>query len=382
MAVTPFTVQVPDVVLEDLKQRIDDTRWPDEIPGSGWDYGTNMDYLKELVGYWRNGYDWRAQERMLNGFPQFKADVEGSSIHYAHVKGKGPNPVPLIISHGWPGSFFEMYKVIGPLSDPAAHGGDAADSFDVIAPSLPGYGFSDRTTERGVNVARIAERFMKLMTESLGYERYGAQGGDWGATITTRMGYAYPDKVLGIHLNMVSGGLPPPDDRELTEEESRWVRKREHFRDEEQGYSRIQGTKPQTLAYGLNDSPAGLAGWIVEKFRTWSDCGGDVESVYTKDELLTNITIYWVTQTVNSSTRLYYEQFHNPTSTPPGERVEVPTGVALFPEEIITPPRWSAEGAYNIQRWTPMPSGGHFAALEKPDLLVEDIRDFFRPLRR
>ena len=258
MAVTPFTIQVPDVVLEDLKQRIDDTRWPDEIPGSGWDYGTNMDYLKELVGYWRNGYDWRAQERMLNGFPQFKADVEGSNIHYARVKGKGPNPVPLIISHGWPGSFFEMYKVIGPLSDPAAHGGDAADSFDVIAPSLPGYGFSDRTTERGVNVARIAERFMKLMTESLGYQRYGAQGGDWGATITTRMGYAYPDKVLGIHLNMVSGGLPPPDDRELTEEESRWVRKRDHFRDEEQGYSRIQGTKPQTLAYGLNDSPAGL----------------------------------------------------------------------------------------------------------------------------
>ena len=315
MAITPFHIDVPETVLTDLKERLDDTRWPDEIPGAGWDYGTNLGYIKGLVSYWRNDYDWRVHERMLNGFPQFKAEVDGLGIHFAHVKGKGPNPFPVIISHGWPGSFFEMYKVIGPLTDPAAHGGDPADAFDVVAPSLPGYGFSDRTRERGVNPARIAELFAKLMTDELGYARWGPQGGDWGAIITGRLSYAYPDRVAGIHLNMVAAMPDPPSDDEAPDVK-RWREQREHFATEGSGYSRIQGTKPQTLAYGLNDSPAGLCAWIVEKFRAWSDCDGDVESVYTKDELLTNVMIYWVTETINSSTRLYYEQFHNPGTAP------------------------------------------------------------------
>ena len=377
MRVDPFTIQVSEEVLLDLRQRVARTRWPDELPDAGWDYGTNLTYLQHLVRYWNESYDWRAQERLLNTFPQFTTEIDGIYLHFLHVKGKGTQPIPLIISHGWPGSFFEMYKIIGPLTDPARFGGDPADSFDVVVPSLPGYGFSGPTNTRGVTVARIAGVFVTLMQE-LGYQRFAAQGGDWGSSISATLARSYPDKLIGIHLNFLL--LRSPTSQEATnEEERRWRERLARFLSDGSGYSRIQGTRPQTLAYGLNDSPVGLAGWIIEKFRAWSDCHGDLESVFTKEELLTNIMIYWVTKTINSSTRLYYETFHQ-RETGPG-RVEVPTGVAVFPQEIAMPPQSVAQDYYTIQRWTEMKAGGHFAALEQPQALVEDIRAFFRPLR-
>jgi pimeloyl-ACP methyl ester carboxylesterase len=382
MSAQPFTIRVDDDVLSDLQQRLQRTRWPDEIAGAGWDYGTNLDYLRQLVAYWRDVYDWRAQERMLNHFPQFYATIDGFGLHFLHIKGKGPRPIPLIISHGWPGSFFEMYKIIGPLTDPVGHGGSEQDVFDVVVPSLPGYGFSERPHERGMDIARIAELFMHLMRDELGYPRFGAQGGDWGSSITSRLGYAYPQHLIGIHLNMVPTRAKVPPDNSLGEspEIQQWRAQRQHYLQEEGAYNRIQSTRPQTLAYGLNDSPAGLAGWIVEKFCAWSDCQGDVERAFSKDELLTNIMIYWVTQTINSSTRLYYEAAH--TQGVPFGHVDVPTGVAAFPGEIIMPVRGLAEHAYNIQRWSVMQAGGHFAALEQPEALVQDIRAFFNPLRQ
>jgi microsomal epoxide hydrolase len=376
-----FKIRVPAPVITDLKRRLTKTRWPDEIPGSGWDYGTNLAFIKELCDYWRTTFDWKRQQALLNSFPQFKEEIEGLGIHFVHVRGKGPKPFPLILTHGWPGSFFEFYKAIPLLTDPAAHGGDANDSFDVIVPSLPGYGFSDRPNERGMHLARVGDLFAKLMTERLGYRRYGAQGGDWGAGVTTRLGLSDAQHVAGIHLNMVLGRAAATFTGEPSPEVEAWRKEYEQWRAEEAAYSQIQGTKPQTLSYGLNDSPAGLAAWIVEKFRRWSDCNGDVESAFTKDELLTNITIYWVTQTINSSVRFYYENTHGAPIIPPGQRVEVPTGVAVFPKEIIKPPRSIAERGYNITRWTQMPRGGHFAAMEQPELLVQDVREFFRPLR-
>ncbi len=377
MAVTPFRIEVPDEVLADLEDRLRRTRWPDQVPGSGWDYGTDMAYLKELVAYWLDGFDWRAQEAKLNAFPQFKTQVDGVDIHFVHVKGKGANPKPLLISHGWPGSFYEMHKVIGPLSDPAAHGGDPADAFDVVVPSLPGYGFSGPTLERGIGPPRMAELLHGLMTSELGYDRYGAQGGDWGSIITTSLGRMFPDALSGIHLNMLAGRLAPQESP--TDEEKAQAERQAFFAQEETGYQRIQGTKPQTLAYGLNDSPAGLAAWIVEKWRTWSDCEGDVEKRFSKDEILTNVTIYWVTGTINSSTRLYYESGHAPrAATAMTPKVDVPTGIADFPKEIYRASRRQAEGFYNVVHWTTMPRGGHFAAMEEPQLLVEDIRSFFR----
>ncbi|GCE31508.1 multidrug MFS transporter [Dictyobacter alpinus] len=379
MSIEPFSIEVPESVLTDLRRRLEMTRWPDEIEGSGWDYGMNLAYLRELVAYWLDSFDWRAQEQLLNSFPQFKAEVDGMGLHFIHAKGQGPDPLPLIISHGWPGSFFEMYKIIGPLTDPANHGGDPQDSFDVIVPSLPGYGFSDRPDMRGVDVKRVAELFMQLMTQELGYERFGAQGGDWGSAISLRLGEAYPDKLIGVHVNMLPVKLEPSEE-EPSEDEQRWRKQLQQFQKDGGGYSHIQGTRPQTLAYGLNDSPAGLAGWIVEKFRAWSDCHNDIECVFSKDELLTNVMIYWVTQTINSSMRLYYENSHSDSVV--GSRVEVPTGVAIFPREIMIPPQGLASQQYNIQRWATMGAGGHFAALEQPAALVHEIRAFFRQLRK
>ena len=383
MAAESFRIAVPDEALQDLKERLQRTRFSGEIPGSDWDYGTNLAYLQELVDYWINHFDWRAQERLINGFSHFKAPVDGQGVHFIHEKGQGPNPLPLIITHGWPGSFFEMYKVIPRLSNPAAHGGDPADAFDVVAPSMPGYGFSDHTVRRGMDVLSVGDVMAKLMTDVLGYPRFGAQGGDWGASVTAKLGYSYPDNVVGIHSTSVTRPTPylGAGARPLTEAEQGLLQQREDWLAAEGGYSHIQGTKPQTLSYGLNDSPAGLAAWIVEKYRTWSDCGGDVERKFTKDELLTTITIYWVTETINSSTRLYYETLRKPWNLAEGDRIEVPCGIAVFPAEISRPPREWAERSYNVQQWTVMPSGGHFAALEEPELLVEDIRSFFRPLR-
>ncbi len=383
MPVQPYKIEILDSVLDDLKARLERTRWPDELPGTGWDYGSNLDYVKELVEYWRTKFDWHAQEKLINSFSHFKSEVDGLNIHFIHEKGKGPNPMPLVITHGWPGTFFEMYKVIPMLSDPASHGGDPADAFDVVAPSMPGYGFSDATDKRGLSVLSISDLWAKLMSENLGYQRFAAQGGDWGARVTAKLGLSHGDKVIGIHTTSTSSPTPyqGPGTRELSEAEKAMLAQRVQWLADEGGYSHIQATKPQTLSYGLNDSPAGLAAWIVEKYRTWSDCGGDVESRFTKDELLTTITIYWVTQSINSSTRLYYESFFQAWDLAKDEKIQVPVAIASFPRENSVPLREWAERSFNIQQWTDMPSGGHFAALEEPDRLVEDIRKFFRGLR-
>ena len=306
MAVEPFKIAISDQVLDDLKQRLANTRWPDEVLDSGWDYGSNLAYIKELVEYWRTSFDWRAQEVQLNKFNQFKSVVDELNIHFIHERGTGPSPMPLVITHGWPSTFFEMSKIVPLLADPRSNGGDPADSFDVVAPSLPGFGFSDRPAERGMQVLKVADMWAKLMTENLGYSRFAAVGGDIGAGVTSRLGFAHPDKLTGIHLTSVTRPTPylGPGSRPLSEAERAHSTQRENWQQAEGGYAHIQGTKPQTLAYGLNDSPAGLAAWIVEKYRTWSDCHGDVESRFTKDELLTTITIYWVTQTISSSTRM------------------------------------------------------------------------------
>lgn len=375
----PFAVAVPDEVLDDLAVRLDRVRWPDEIPGSGWTYGTDLAYLQELVAYWREGYDWRAAERLLNGFPQFKVEIDGIDLHYLHVPGQGPAPLPLVLAHGWPGSVFEFTKIIPRLTDPARYAGDPADAFSVVAPSLPGYGFSFRPGQRRVDLAEMASIFAALMTDVLGFERYGAQGGDWGSAVVTSLGLQDPKHLAGIHLNLL---FARPSTEERAAPEAAGYRARtDHWTTEESGYQWIQGTKPQTLAYALTDSPVGLAGWIVEKFRTWSDCDGDVERRFSKDDLLTNVMIYWVTGAIGSSFWPYYATRHGSPVLKPGDRVEVPTGFTAFPQEIVTPLRAWGERLFNITRWTEMPAGGHFATLEEPEALATEVQAFFRDLR-
>ena len=384
MEVKPYQVHIPDSVLADLRDRLERTRWPGEIPDSGWDYGSNLGYVKELLDYWVDGFDWRAREEAINALPHFRATVQDLDIHFIHQRGSGPNPLPLLVTHGWPSTFFEMMKIIPLLTDPAGHGGSAEDSFDVVVPSMPGYGFSDKTVEPGVDVSAVAGMWAKLMVEDLGYQRFAAQGGDWGGAVTSKLAFSYPQNVIGIHSTFVYPRLTPymgPGSRGLSEAEEAHLKQWNDWTASEGGYGHIQGTKPQTLSYGLNDSPAGLAAWIVEKYRTWSDCGGDVESRFSKDILLTTATIYWVTQTINSSTRFYYENRRKPWNLAKDERIDVPCAIAVFPYEINSPPREWAERCYNVQRWTVMPGGGHFAALEEPTRLVEDIRGFFRGLR-
>jgi pimeloyl-ACP methyl ester carboxylesterase len=373
----PFKIEVPDAVLKDLRERLERTRFPDEVPDTGWEYGTNLAYMKELVEYWRTKYDWRRHEAELNRFDHFKTNLGGLDLHFIYAKGRGPNPKPLLLSHGWPGTIYEFMEIIPMLTDPGAHGADPAQSFDVVAPSLPGYGFSGHPQVRATNIQAIADMFHRLMTEALGYSRYCAQGGDWGSAITSRLGEAHSDALYGIHVNLLFVGGRTKREGALSNEEKVFLADLDHFRREETGYQQIQGTKPQTLAFGLNDSPAGLAAWIVEKFRTWSDCGGDLDRRFTKDQLLTNVMIYWITQTINSSTRLYYESRHHPWRPDPTKRIETPTAAAIFPGEILKPPRQWAEEAFNIRRWTVMPRGGHFAAMEEPTLLADDIRAFF-----
>jgi pimeloyl-ACP methyl ester carboxylesterase len=380
----PFTIEVPDEVLQDLRLRLLRTRWPDQVERAGWDYGTNLSYLEELAHYWLETFDWRKQERRLNALPQFRARVDGLDIHFVHVRGTGPNPLPLIVTHGWPSSFAEMGEIIGPLTDPSSHGGDPADSFDVVVPSLPGFGFSEGPSRRGW--LRVDRLWRTLMTDVLGYPRFVAHGTDVGARVTSALGRFHPDVVAGIHIASVDLDWqePHPNDSELSDAERDYLRRVAHWEKEEGAYAEIQGTYPQTVAYALNDSPIGLASWIVEKFRAWSDCGGDVESRFSKDTLLTNVMIYWVTRTINSSMRRYFESRHNPAPDPlkPGERIETPTAIAMFPgEKDLVVPRIWAERSYNIQRWTDMPSGGHFPALEEPNLLVEDLRASFRRYR-
>jgi len=379
-AIVPFKIHVDDSVLTDLKQRLARTRFPAEITKSEWDYGTNLAYLKELVTYWHDRYDWRAAERRLNQFDQFTTNIDGLDIHFIHQRSKNPNAMPIAITHGWPGSFVEFAKIIGPLTDPAAHRGNASDSFHVVAISLPGFGFSGKPTERGYSPERMAGIVAKLMAR-LGYTRYGLQGGDWGSSISRFVAINDASHVTGLHLNFCLAGPPPgaKDPNEgVTAAELERTRARQAFFDNERGYFLEQSTKPQTIGYSLDDSPAGLAAWIVEKFRSWSDVDGAVEKKFTKDELLTNITLYWVTQSGASSARIYYE---NQRAKPPQRRVEVPTACAVFPKEISIAPRRWVEAQYNVTRWTEMPRGGHFAAMEEPDLLVNDMREFFRTLR-
>jgi pimeloyl-ACP methyl ester carboxylesterase len=377
----PFSIHVAEDVLDDLRARLRGVRWPDEIPNSGWLYGTNLAYMKALVTYWREVYDWRQHEALLNGFKQYMVPLGGVDLHFIHEPGHGPHPMPLLLSHGWPGSVLEFHKLIPLLTDPARFGGDPADAFTVIAPSLPGYGFAFRPDQPRFHVDAIADLFAQLMTDVLGYRRFGAQGGDWGASITSLLGLNYADRVAAIHLNLLMLRRDISAPAHPTDEERTYLEDLRQWLNEETGYQWIQGTRPQTLAYGLTDSPIGLAAWVIEKFRTWSDCGGDVERRFTKDELLTNVMIYWVTGAINASFWPYYARRREPWPIPEGVRVEVPTAYAAFPREIVRPPRPWAERVYNIQRWTPMPAGGHFAALEEPEALAADLRAFFRGLR-
>lgn len=382
-AIHSFRCEVPEAVLKDLRARLAATRFPDQVEDAGWDYGSELTYVQELCAYWADGFDWRQAEARFNAFPQFTTEIEDEHLHFYHVRSPEPDALPLIITHGYPGSVAEFLDILGPLSDPAAHGGDRRDAFHVIAPSIPGYGFSGPTKRRGFDRMKAAQVNLRLM-ERLGYDRYFAQGGDWGSAISSEMAARAPERVIALHLNFILGR---PADRNdplagLTEAERAAMEWKREYDLRESGYQAIQGTKPQSLAYGLTDSPAGLAAWIVEKFRTWSDCGGDVERSFTKDQLLENITLYWVTGTINSAMRLYYE------SLGPGRllgetspRIETPTGHARFPAEIRPTPRAWAEQMYNVVRWTEMPKGGHFAALEQPTLFVDEVRSFFRDYR-
>jgi pimeloyl-ACP methyl ester carboxylesterase len=381
--VRPFRSSFPQADLEDLRRRLESTRLAPALSGAEWTHGTPPGYLAELVEYWRDSFDWAAAERRLNEMPQFQAEVDDCTLHFVHQKGTGPSPFPLLFTHGWPGSFWEVHKILGPLTDPGAHGGDPADAFDVIAPSLPGYGFSPHPGRPGLGPSAIAGLLDRLVTDVLGYPRYGAQGGDWGAIVTACLGRDHTGKLAGIHVNMIaSQPVLGEDSAPLSEAEQESRAKRTSWQAAEGGYGHIQGTKPSTLAAGLSDSPAGLAAWIVEKFRTWSDCGGDVESVFSKDELLTNITLYWLTNTIGTSARLYYEAQRDkasPFAQP--SYITTPTAFARFPREISTPPREWVERGHNLVHYTEFAEGGHFPALEQPEALVEDIRSFFRPLR-
>lgn len=379
----PFTLSVPDADIVELNQRLARTRFPDQAPGEAWAYGTDLGYYRQLVEYWRTGFDWRAEEARLNAFPQFKVALGDIDLHYLHVPGVGPDPMPLLLLHGWPGSVFEFLDIIPRLVDPARHGGDARDAFTVIAPSLPGYGLSFRPGQPRFGVSEMAAAMASLMHDVLGIGRFGVQGGDWGAAIASQLGYAHADKVIGVHLNLLmiiareASSFPDPTDEErrFLAEFARWMR-------EETGYQWIQGTRPQTLAYGLTDSPAGLGAWIVEKFRAWSDCAGEVERAIPRDRMLGNISFYWFTGAIGSSFWPYYARLHEPPPIPAGAQITVPTGYAEFPREIARPPRAAAQRLFSdIRRWSVMPRGGHFAAMEQPELLAGEVRAFFRGLR-
>jgi microsomal epoxide hydrolase len=379
---TPFTLRVPDEDLADLHARLARVRWPDEPPLDPWSTGTSVAYLKRLVDYWRTGFDWRAQEARLNGFRQFKVPLAGIDLHFIHEEGKGPAPMPLLLSHGWPGSVIEFLQLIPMLTDPASHGGDARDAFTVVAPSLPGYTLSFKPGQPRFGVEAIGEAFAELMTGVLGYGRFAAQGGDWGSFVTSRLAYQFPERMIGIHLNLLPVRRDPQMLANPTAEEKRYLTELTHFLKEETGYQWIQGTRPQTLAFGLADSPVGLAAWLIEKFRAWTDCGGNPENAVSRDDMLTNITLYWATGAIGSSFWPYYARMHGQWPIPEGA-IAVPTGYVEFPQEILRPPRSVAERVFtNIQRWTVMEKGGHFAALEQPAALAREIREFFRPLRK
>jgi microsomal epoxide hydrolase len=377
-AVEPFEVSVDDAAVADLRERLTDTRWPDQIPDTGWEYGADLDAVRKLCEHWRTEYDFGAYERRLNQYDQYTTTIDGQRVHCYHVESPEPDADPLLLAHGWPGSVVEFLDVIGPLTDPAAHGGDPGDAVDLVVPSLPGYGFSGPTAERGWDVPRIADAFAVLM-ERLGYDRFLAQGGDWGSLVVANLGADYPERVRGIHLNMLSvqpSALGVEDPMSLlSEQHMETVRAVQEFQEEGTGYQAIQSTKPQTVAYGLTDSPAGLAGWIGEKFQAWTDGG---LAAVDRERLLDNLTTYWLTGTIAASMRLYYE---TDLAEAIPKSVDIPTGHARYPEEIYTAPRPWAERIYDIVHWTEMERGGHFAAMEVPDLFVSDLREWLRVVR-
>jgi pimeloyl-ACP methyl ester carboxylesterase len=377
--IKPFHIDIPQADLDDLARRLDAVRWPDELPGVGWDYGVPLGYLKELAGHWRTGFDWRAQEKLLNDLPHFTTEIDGQHVHFVHVRSPEPDALPLVLTHGWPGSFVEFLDVIGPLTDPRAHGGDPADAFHVVIPSLPGFGFSGPTRDTGWNSTRIAAAWAELM-RGLGYDRYAAQGGDFGAMVAPDLGRVDAEHVVGVHVNAANVGFIPlgeVDEDALTDVERARYARQQHFTSDGNGYFQVQATRPQTLAYGLTDSPVGQLAWIIEKFKEWTYPAAALpEAVIDRDRLLTNVMLYWLTGTANSSARIYYETMHS------GQwpyRTEVPTGVAVFADDLAI--RRYAEETNNIVHWTDFDTGGHFAALETPDLLVADVREFFRGLR-
>ncbi|GGC64960.1 epoxide hydrolase family protein [Chelatococcus reniformis] len=385
---TPFRIAVPDADLAAIRERVRAYDWSALPDAGGWSAGTDLAFMRDIAAYWLDGYDWRAEETKLNRFAQFKAKADGLDVHFIHVRGSagpdGRKPLPLLLSHGWPGSFFEFLHIIEPLAHPERFGGDVADAFDVIVPSLPGYGFSGRP-ERPIGPRRIAVCFNALMTDVLGYDRYIAQGGDWGSSISGWLGYDH-EACIGVHLNMVPALSPlmKPD----SEEEKAYAQRMRTSMDAEAAYLRLQGTKPQTLAFGLMDSPVGVAAWIIEKFAAWSDLpraadgSPDLLACYSRDQLLTNVMIYLVTKSFATAAWLYRGRLLESPNRLPAGRVETPTGVAAFPEPVYPPPpRSLAAKGYNLVRWTDMPRGGHFAALEEPDLLMGEIRAFARTLR-
>ena len=380
MHVESFRIAVAERTLTDLRERLGRARFPNQVRGAGWAYGTNLGYMKELVEYWLDAYDWRAQEAALNRMPQFLGDVDGRLIHFVHARALREDALTVVITHGWPGSIMEFYKIVEPLTHPERHGGDAADAFNVICPSMTGYGWSDPWLEPGCDIRFVAERQVKLLA-GLGIERYGVQGGDWGGLVSPYMALLAPEKVAGVHLNMCSTTSTddPEEARAHGVMPGRSCISREYY-SEHRGYAVIQSLKPDQLGFALNDSPLGLAAWIVQCFQAWGDCHGDIESRFSKDELLTNIMIYWVTESMPSAIRLYRESMQSRRFGPPEAYVATPTAVALF-KDIPRPKRAWADKHYNITRWTEMPTGGHFAALEEPTRLVADMREFFRTLR-
>ena len=379
--IRPFQIEVPVETLELIRRQVASYAWHEMPDDGGWAYGANLAYMKELCAYWLDEFDWRVQEAAINRFTHFIAPVDGIDLHFIHEKGSGPAPMPLIISHGWPGSIVEFLKIIEPLAHPERFGGSSEDAFDVIAPSLPGFGFSGRPP-RPIGPRKIARLFDTLMTDVLEYPSYLAQGGDWGGAISSWLGFEHAPACRAIHINIFT--MRPPNGPQSREEEA-WATQFKRDQLMEDGYRTQQATKPQTLSYAMMDSPVGVAAWIIEKFNSWSDTVGDnIESVYTKDELLTNIMVYLVTKSFNTASWIYYgrREEGGRVLSPDGQRVEVPTAAALFPAELLAwPPRSYAERVYNITRWTEMPRGGHFAALEQPTLLIDDIRAFARTLR-
>jgi pimeloyl-ACP methyl ester carboxylesterase len=374
--VTPFRIDIPEADLDDLRQRLARTRWPERETVDDWSQGIPLAYTQELCEYWANKYDWRATEARLNQFPQFRTTIDDLGIHFIHVRSPHADAFPLVITHGWPGSIVEFHKVIAPLTDPTSYGGAATDAFHVVAPSLPGYGFSDKPAVTGWGTDHIGAAWAQLMAR-LGYSRYGAQGGDWGAAVTTEIGRQDVDHVAGIHLNMPIA-IPDPSLGEFTEKEQASLASMQHYNDWDSGYSKQQSTRPQTVGYGLVDSPAGQAAWIVEKFWSWMDCDGHPENVLTRDELLDNVMLYWLTGAGASSGRLYWESFRRNRM----DQVSVPTGCSIFPKEIFRPSRrWAEKLFTDIRYWNELDKGGHFAAFEVPETYVEEIRTYFRLVR-